>query len=132
MSNIKHIIENGRHYAIRNGRRFEVEIHNTGVPATKARRLRPETFATVPLQWAAQALAATNNRKAMVAVWLIYRAWQTKSSTFVVPNTALADYGVTRKVKYLALRQLATAGLITVKWQSRRSPVVTLLGLGPR
>jgi hypothetical protein len=126
MSGIKYIVENGRRYVNRQGRLIEVETLDTGI-STKVRRRRSDAFATVPLQWAAKALAATNSRKAMVAVWLIYRAWQTKSSTFVVPNTALTNYGVTRKVKYLALRQLAAAGLIAVEWRFRKSPVVTLL-----
>jgi hypothetical protein len=105
-------------YVTRQGRRFAVETLDTGVPPTKVRRRRPDTFAAVPLQWAAKALTATNTRKTMVCVWLIYKAWQTKRCTFAVPNIGeLAEYGITSKVKIAALRQLQEAGLIAVKWQ---------------
>jgi hypothetical protein len=115
------------HYVYAHGRKIAVEILDTDKPSTKVRRRRPETFANVPLQWAAKALAATNTRKAMVCVWLIYQAWRTKSPTFVVANRALADCGITPKVKIAALRQLEEAGLIIVEWRPRKSPVVTLL-----
>ena len=67
--------------------------------------------------------------KAVVLVWLIYRAWQKKSSTFPVPNKALADLGVSPDVKCRALRQLEAIGLIKVAWCPRKTPIVTLLGL---
>jgi len=114
------------HYVYRHGKKIEVETLDTGT-ATKIRRQRPETFAVVQLQWAAKASAALNSPRTMLLVWLTYQAWRTKSTTFAVPNKALADYGVSRKVKFLALRQLEAAGLIKVKRRPRRHPVVTLL-----
>jgi hypothetical protein len=115
-------------YVTWQGRRIAVETLDTGVPPTKVRRRQPDTFAAVRLQWAAKASIATNTGKAMVWVWLTYKAWQTKHSTFVVPNSGgLAEYGITSKVKLAALRQLEAAGLIAVKWRSRKSPIVTLL-----
>lgn len=113
-------------YVIRHGRRIEVETLDTG-PVKKIRRRRGDTFAMVPLQWAAKASAATNTPKAMVWMWLVYQAWRTKSSRFVVGNVALADIGVTSKVKNAALRQLERAGLISVERPPRGSPIVTLL-----
>jgi hypothetical protein len=108
------------------GKRILVEDLDTRAPSTKVRRLRSEAFVVVPLQLTARASAAMNSPQTMVWVWLLYRAWQTKSSSFTIPNTALIDYGVTRKVKYRVLRQLEIAGLITVERPPRKSPVVTL------
>jgi hypothetical protein len=101
------------------------------LPATtavgSARRQRREPFAAIPLAWAARATTATNCPKAMVWVWLIHRAWKMRSGTVAVPNGALAEYGVTRKVKNNALRQLERAGLIAVERRPRKTPVVTML-----
>ena len=80
----------------------------------------------LPLSWAAKAAIATNCTKAMVWLWLQYRAWQTKNLTVTVPNGALAKYGISRKAKSLALRQLEAAGLITIERQTRKTPTVTL------
>jgi hypothetical protein len=119
-------------YVYRHGRRIEVETIDTpGVPPNKVRRRQSDTFAAVPLQWAARASAAMNSPKTMLLVWLTYQAWRTKSPTFAVPNKVLADYDVSRGVKCLALRQLEVAGLIRVEWRPRKSPVVTLLNWGP-
>ena len=116
-------------HVMRKGRCIEVITLNIG-PSTKVRRRRTETFAAVPLQWAAKAAVAMNSPRTMLLVWLTYQVWRTKSPTFAVPNKALADYGVTRKVKYLALRQLEIGGLIKVEWRFRKSPLVTVLNLG--
>src|SRR6516162_6365834 len=72
-------------------------------------------FVMLSLPRTAKACAATNCQKAMVWVWLTYRVWQTKSATVAIPNSALARYGIIRKVKYLALKQLEAAGLISVE-----------------
>jgi hypothetical protein len=84
-------------------------------------------FAQISLAFAAKAAAATNCPKAVVWVWLAYRAWKTKSTKIDVPNDALVKLGVSRDVKRAALQQLEEAGLISVKRPSRRTPVVTLL-----
>ena len=114
-------------YEYRDGKRINIEIREPW-PDQKIRRKRDGTFAIVPLQWATKAAAAMNTPKAMVMVWLVYRAWQKKSLTFDVPNGALADLGVSPDVKVRALRQLEAAGMIKVEWCRRKTPIVTLLG----
>jgi len=114
-------------YEYRNGKRINIEI--TYPPGQKIRRKRESTFAMVPLQWAAKMTAATETPKAMVGVWLLYRAWQKKSLTFDVPNEALAAFGISRNTKSRALRQFEAAGLIKVQRRPRKSPLVTLLRL---
>jgi hypothetical protein len=90
-------------------------------------RKKAERFAILPLAWAAKAAAATNCPKAMVWVWLVQQARKTRSDTVAVSNEALATYGVSRKVKTLALRQLEVAGLIAVERRCGKAPLVKLL-----
>jgi hypothetical protein len=91
------------------------------------KRKKAEPWVKVSLAMAAKAAAATHTQKSMVWVWLLHRAWLTGKATVPVPNGALAKYGVNRKSKTLALKQLEAAGLITVEWHSRKTPIVTLL-----
>jgi hypothetical protein len=97
--------------------------------AVPIKRKRAEPFARISLSWAAMAAAATNCPRALVWIWLVYRAWQTKSTTVSVPNSALVKLGVSREVKRLALRQLERAGLVTIERHTRKTPAVTLLKL---
>jgi hypothetical protein len=64
--------------------------------AAPVKRKKIEPFVKVRLATAATAYTAMNCPKAMVCT---------------VPNGALAKFGVSRKVKSLALRQLEAAGL---------------------
>ena len=102
-------------------RRAELEA------AAPVKRKKIAPFVKVHLAAAAAAYTAMNCPKAMVWVWLLHRSWYKKSTTIDVPNGALAKFGVSRKVKSLALRQLEAAGLITVEQPSRKTPTVTLL-----
>jgi hypothetical protein len=90
------------------------------------KRKRAEPFARIPLPAAAQAAIATRCGKLMVWIWLLHRSWRDRSMTVPVPNGALTKYGVSRRVKYLALSQLEDAGMITVDRRSRKTVVVTL------
>jgi hypothetical protein len=114
-------------YHSRAGRYIEVEeIPSSNV--TKIRRAREETFVKMPLQWAAKAAAATNSKRAMVWTWLLYQSWRTKGKTFPVPNDALTGFGISRETKRRTLQHLEKAGLITVKRQAYKSPIVTIRG----
>jgi hypothetical protein len=87
-----------------------------------------EPFAVLRLTWAASAAAATNTPKALVWIWLIQRARKIKGNTVTMSNEALARYGISRHVKLRALRQLETAGLVTLERHLGKGIVVTLLG----
>jgi hypothetical protein len=113
-------------YVTRHGRRIAVETLNPD-PPTKIRRRREDAFVQVPLAVATRAAAAMKSPKMMIWLYLLYRAWQTKSTTVTVSTDALIAYGVNRRTKSRALRQLEVAGLITIKRASRRTPVVTLI-----
>ena len=109
------------------GKWIEVETIDTGVDVPKIRRARAETFVKVPLEWARKASAAIETPKMMVLLYLLYRAWREHSDTITLPNNALTDYGVSRKLKRRALQQLEAAGLITIKRRAGKSPTVTLV-----
>jgi hypothetical protein len=115
-------------FVIRNGRRIEVETVATGA-SPNASRQQADPFAVLRLSWAAEASAATNCPKAMVWIWLVHQVRKTKTTTVTIPNRALAKYGISRRVKSLALRQLEEAGLIAVGRRPRKTPVVTVLRL---
>jgi hypothetical protein len=95
--------------------------------AAPAKRKKTAPFAMLELNAAAKAFKAAKCPKAMVWVWLLHQMWKTGENIIPLPNDALTKYGVDRKTKYLVLRQYAAAGLITVKWPPRKTPVVTLL-----
>jgi hypothetical protein len=117
-------------YVLRHGRRIEVETLDTG-PSKKIRRHRQDTFALVPLQWVVKAAAAASSPSTVVLVWLLYRSWQHGGAQFDVPNMALLDMGVSRKVKLRVLHELEETGLIKVEWRLKKSPIVTLIDHGP-
>jgi hypothetical protein len=114
---------------VRHGREIEVEevTSDNDALVRRNRKSKNELFAYLYLLPAAKAFNVMNCPKAMVWVWLVHKARTFSSNTFTIPNGALMQYGVSRKVKYLALRQLEEAGLITVDWRSRKTPMVTLL-----
>ena len=109
-------------YVMRNGRRIEVEVIETG-DDTPRRRRAPETFAQVPLEWAAKAAKATNTRKALVWIELLYAVWLAKSETVTLSTVRL---DVSHQTKCRALRELEAVGLVKVEWRARKAPLVRL------
>jgi hypothetical protein len=107
----------------KHGKWIKVE---TLVSTTKPKR-RDHLFAKVYLQPAAKAAKATQNHQLFVWIWLQHLAWDSHSSTFPVPNAALAQYGISRAVKWKALESFEAAGLISIVRHKTKSPVVTLI-----
>lgn len=94
-------------------------------PSAKQRRLGT-AYAQVGLKEAATAFKAARADKGFVWIWLQYLAWKKKSATFPLPNDGLEQYGITRNVKYRALRDYVRAGLITIQQEKKQSVTVTL------
>jgi hypothetical protein len=86
-----------------------------------------EPFVKVPLWWAPVAAKATRSPTTIILIELLHRSWKAKSLTFPFPDGRLGKHGVSRKVKYRVLRDLETAGLITVERCSGKSSQVTLV-----
>jgi hypothetical protein len=86
-----------------------------------------DTFVKVPLWWITEAAKATDTPAALVCIYLLHASWKAKSTTFLLPNGWFKQHGVSPKTKRRVLRDLAAAGLITVDWRPRKSPLVTLV-----
>src|SRR6516164_4368816 len=68
-----------KNYVIRQGKYIAVETLKSDM---HPKRNRTNSFAKVPLGWAAAAAKATKTPRAMVWVLLQHVAWQTNSATF--------------------------------------------------
>src|SRR5262245_64854245 len=100
-----------KNYVIRQGKYIAVEtLKSDAHPKWN----RTNSFAKVPLGWAAAAAKATKTPRAMVWVVLQHVAWQTNSATFPLSNSVLAKYGVSSEVKRRALGALEFSGLVFV------------------
>jgi len=113
-----------KNYVIRQGEHIAVETIKSD---TKPNRHRTDSFAKVPLSWAAAAAKATKSPRAMVWVLLQHMAWRNDGAPFPLSNALLAKHGVSREVKRRALAALEAAGLIVVERRHGRAPVVTLI-----
>jgi hypothetical protein len=110
------------------GRLIEVEELDTGAAPSKRRQREAEAFVMVPLRLLAAASAAIRNRTPLlVLILLLYMKFEAHSPTFPCPNGLMERFGVSRKMKRLALAKLEAAGFITIQQSPRRSPIVTLL-----
>ena len=97
--------------------------------AAPKKKRKVEPFVKVPLWWIQQAATITKSSTAMVCIELLYRSWKAKSPTFPLPNGNLRKLGVSREIKRRVLRDLERGGLITVERPTRKTPIVTLVGL---
>jgi hypothetical protein len=91
---------------------------------------RSNAFVKVPLGLALAAAKATPTSKGLL-VWLliVYRCWKEHQLTVTVTNEMVRKFGINRKAKTRALRNLERGGLITVEWRERKTPIVTLVVL---
>jgi hypothetical protein len=76
-------------YVTRGGRQFAVETLETNAKPTP--RKRTESFAKVPLGWAAKAAKATGTPRALVWVQLVHLAWRAKGQTQPVPKRGAGE-----------------------------------------
>jgi DNA-binding MarR family transcriptional regulator len=97
--------------------------------AAPKKKRKVEPFVKVPLWWIQQAATTTKSSTTLVCIELLYRSWKAKSPTFLLPNETLRKLGVSREIKRRVLRDLERAGLITVERPTRKTPIVTLVGL---
>ena len=108
-----------------------LQRRSAGIPAPVKIKTRTsktaDRFAMVPIWWVEQAAKATNTPRTLMLVWLLYLAWKTGSNTFPLTNVGLRE--VHRNTKYKMLRELEAAGLIQVRREGNKAPIVTLLYL---
>jgi len=100
------------------------------VEEAKARhRKKADAFVKVPLWWIEIAAKDTRSPTTLVLIELLYASWKAKSSTFPLPNGRLNKLGVSRDVKRKVLRNLERRPVILVERHSRKTPIITLIGL---
>ncbi len=80
----------------------------------------------IPLDWVLMA-ANLPGQSLTVGITIWYLAGLTKCQSVRISNEALAPFGVKRDAKRRALRELESAGLITVSWGSASSPIATII-----
>jgi hypothetical protein len=68
-----------------------------------------------------------SSEQLLVWLYIHHRLWADKVDTVVIANQALEAWGVGRRAKYAALKNLERAGLICVERRERKSPLVTLV-----
>ena len=65
-----------------------------------------------------------------VAVELAYQVFKTHKPEVALSNSMLRSVGVSHWAKIRALRQLEAAGMVSVDWRARKTPLVTVLWEG--
>jgi hypothetical protein len=92
-----------------------------GRKATKWRK----QFVRVPWWWHERLCRARHISTYPLAVHLLYEHWRNGGRAVGLSNSAAE--GVTRRMKWPALRELEQLGLITIERRPRKSPLVTVL-----
>ena len=113
-------------YVIRDGQRIEV----TTLPSRVApRRRRANPHIGCPIEWLKRVLPLVQSKEQLaIAIWLHRRRAVCRSNLFTVPNDTLGEeLGLSRKVKYRALRHLEKAKIITLTRNGRHALSVKLL-----
>jgi hypothetical protein len=85
-------------------------------------------FVHVPWAWVDRLREARYIGTYRVALHLLYEHWRNGGRSVVFPNGASKEAGVSRRVKWHALRELERLGLVAIERRQRKSPLVTPLG----
>jgi hypothetical protein len=113
------------HVVVRQGQRIEVETIKTGVVA-KRRRAKPK-FVMLPYKETLAAAGREGNATLAVLVELARLEFETHNKEVQLTNKALKPIGIRRDAKNSALRRLEVAGVVRVRQDGSRAPLVTLL-----
>ena len=104
-------------------------IRDYGSQITRKQARRTEPFLLITLEDIVTGGKALRDRRLLVWLYIKYRAWKESSNTVAIGNRNLQSWGVSPWTKCRALRDFERAGLISVVWRERTSPVVTLTRL---
>jgi hypothetical protein len=127
---IAHVERDGKRYAVRNGKWFEVGTLNPDSAAAKARTPKAKDRSFVQLDYERTLAAAGRLRNAPLAVLieLAYQSFKMHRNTIPLSNVRFQAIGISPDAKVRALRQLELEGLVSVNWRGgRKTPLVTLL-----
>jgi hypothetical protein len=112
----------------RDGRRIEVETLPSRVTS---RRRRADRHIGCPVEWLKRVLPLVQSKEQLaIAIWLHRRHVICRSDLFTVPNEVLReDLGLSRYVKYKALRHLEQARVIAVTRNGNQALGVRLVSV---
>jgi hypothetical protein len=102
-----------------------------GNAKAKAESKWQRRFVRVPWSWIDRLKTTNRVSTYRLALYLIYEAWRNDGRPIRLANVALAEDGITRSAKRMALEELEQLGLIKVRRRPRKSPLVTVI-LDPR
>ena len=116
-------------YIIREGREIEVETLESR--AAPKQRKRAEHHIGCPVGWLKRVLPLAETKEHLaIAIWLHRRRAVCRDELFTAPNQELyEDLGLSRKVKYAALRHFERMNIIAVVRDNKRALRVRLLGV---
>ncbi len=81
----------------------------------------------IPLPWLTAVTRLSGKAPLAVALAVWFEAGRRKSNEVKLTTAILRRFSVNRKAKYSALKSLEKAGLVRVRRELRRNPVVTIL-----
>jgi hypothetical protein len=110
---------------------LEAKLAAHKVKGGRANRSKDDLFVQIPIKAIAAFGEALSEKQWIVALYVYHqifahRLFSDKPDTVKIANQTLATWGVSPKAKNRALRAFEKAGLITVQWRGRKSPIVTL------
>lgn len=81
----------------------------------------------IPLDWLGRAAKLSGKAALATALALMFEVGRRRSNQVKLTTAILNRFGVSRKAKYRALKQLEGANLISVIRTPRKNPIVTVL-----
>lgn len=81
----------------------------------------------IPLEWLGRAAKLRGKASLATALAIWFEVGRRRSNEIKLTTAILARFGVNRKAKYRALKQLEGANLISVVRPPRKNPIVTVL-----
>lgn len=94
----------------------------------KAKKISGEFLkGPIPLPWLTAVTKLSGKAPLAVALAVWFEAGRRKSNEVKLTTAILRRFSVNRKAKYTALKSLEKAGLVRVRREPRRNPVVTIL-----
>lgn len=98
-------------------------------PKPKAKKISGEFLkGPIPLPWLTAVTKLSGKAPLAVALAICFEAGRRKRLNELKLTTAILErFSVNRKAKYTALKSLEGAGLVRVRREPRRNPVVTIL-----
>jgi hypothetical protein len=102
-------------------------VANGKQPGTPTKRKKRETFIRTPFSWW-EKLSGCHGQTLAVALFIIHLDWKSRGCRPVkLANGALDSYGISRRTKWRALKELESLGLITVERRVGKSPIIQIL-----